>query len=381
MRVLAFLLALAWPLAAGAQGDPAETARAAIAALEQARESLKAAESARDRVAALSETVRAYEAGLEAMREGLRRATIREAAIRGVFEARRGELVQLIGMLQAMGGAPAPLTLLHPDGPDAAAHAAMIVSDVVPALRHEVEAVRATLEEVALLRQVQAGALEVLEEGLAGAQKARAELSAAISERRDLPRRFAADPDRIRALLNATETLAAFADGLMELTPETQAAVPQAGLEFAARKGQLALPVLGRLLRRYDEADAAGIRRPGLILATRPLALVTLPAPATLRYGGPLLDYGQVAIVEPQEGYLLILAGMAQVFGEVGQVLPEGAPIGMMGGAAPDSQAFLIQSRQGSDTGHSETLYIELRQNGAPVDPAEWFAVQALNKE
>jgi hypothetical protein len=61
-------LALAlWSLTAlplAAQTDPAEAARAAARQIEAAALSLQEAESARDRVRALTETVKAYEAGL-----------------------------------------------------------------------------------------------------------------------------------------------------------------------------------------------------------------------------------------------------------------------------------------------------------------------------
>jgi len=357
------------------QNSPAESAQAAIAALEEAAVALRAADGARDRVAALTQTVRAYEAGLDAMREGLRRATIREASIRGVFEADQTRLAQLLGVLQSIEASPAPITLLHPAGPVGAARSGMVLSEVVPALQAEAEALRLSLEEVALLRELQQSAVDVLEKGLTGAQDARTDLSLAVSERRDLPRRFFADELQMQALINSTETLESFASGLMsvDLLPGSGETFPIIG--FEERQGRISLPVLGRILRRYLEADAAGIPRPGLILATRPLALVTTPVPATIRYNGPLLDYDQVAVLEPGEGYLIVLAGMGQVFGNVGEVLPEGAPIGLMGGASPDAQVFLMDQRQGNSPDSSETLYIEIRENGSAVDPGLWFAL------
>ncbi len=378
MRALALLLALVLASHAWAASDPAESARLAIEALGEAEAELRAAEKASDRVAALTQTIRAYETGLEAMREGLRRATIREAAIAGVFEAERERLARLVGVLGSMSSAPAPVGLLHPEGPVAAAHAGMVVGEVVPALQSQAEELRAALEEMQVLRQLQQSAVDVLERGLRGAEEARVALSLAISERTALPPRFIADPEQLQALVNSTETLAAFADGLMsiETLPDS---VPEGNIDFAARKGTLALPVLGRLLRSYNEADAAGIMRPGIILATRPRALVTLPAPATIRYIGPLLDYGQVAVVEPAEGILMVLAGMGRVYGNLGEVLPEGAPIGLMGGQEADSQAFLIEAQQLGNSGRSETLYIEIREDGSPVDPGAWFALQDMN--
>ena len=378
MRPLAFLLALVLATGAHAQSDPAESARMAIEALNDAEGELRAAEKASDRVAALTQTIHAYEIGLDAMREGLRRATVREAAIAGVFEAERERLSRLVGVLGSMSSAPAPVGLLHPDGPLAATHAGMVVSEVVPALQKQAEELRASLEEMQALREVQQSAVDVLEQGLRGAEEARVALSLAISERTALPPRFIADPEQLQALVNSTDTLSAFADGLMsiETLPDS---VPDGNVDFASRRGKLGLPVLGRLLRGYNEADAAGIIRPGLVLATRPRALVTLPAPATIRYIGPLLDYGQVAVVEPAEGILMVLAGMGQVYGNLGEVLPEGAPIGLMGGQTPQSQAFLIEAQQVGNSGRSETLYIEIRENGSPVDPGTWFALQDMN--
>ena len=62
---------------------------------------------------------------------------------------------------------------------------------------------------------------------------------------------------------------------------------PDGGSSFATAKARLPLPVFGAILRRPGEADAAGVSRPGLTLATRPRALVTAPWPATIRYLGP----------------------------------------------------------------------------------------------
>ena len=55
-------------------------------------------------------------------------------------------------------------------------------------------------------------------------------------------------------------------------------------------------------------------------------AVVTTPWAATIRYRGPLLDYGNVMIVEPARGYLLVVAGLSEVFGETGDVLAAACP-------------------------------------------------------
>ncbi len=369
---LGFLLLMLWALPSAAQ-ETAAVAQAAAERLEAAGTMLTKAGSARDRVSALTETVHAYEDGLAALRDGLRRAAIRERAIEVELNARSGEVSALLGTLQSMGRAPVPLLLLHPSGPLGTARSAMIASEVTPALQAKVQVLRADLEEVAQLRALQEGALETLEEGLSGAQQARASLSAAISERTDLPMRYTEDPVATALLIASTETLDAFASGLAQtVDSELSTDAPDA----TTSKGEIALPVQGSVLRGYDQEDAAGIARPGLVIAARPRALVTTPVAATLRFRGELLDYGNVVILEPAAGVLFVIAGLAEAYGEVGQILPAGAPVGLMGGDLPVAHEILTETAQGGGAERPETLYLEVRDGQDTVDPAIWFALE-----
>jgi septal ring factor EnvC (AmiA/AmiB activator) len=363
IRLAALILVVALPLRAE---TVAEAAARASTDLQLAVAALDAATEARDRVAALSQTIRAYETGLAALRGALRSAALREATLTRAFEAKRDGIGRLLGVLATMEANPGPLLLLHPEGAVSSARSGMILADVTPALQSEALALKAELQELADLRALQLSAGAVLEQGLATAQTARTELSQAISDRTDLPRRFTEDPEVLKGLLDSADTLDAFAGGLAR----------EAGNDptFASEKGRLPLPVLGTVLRRPDEADPAGVRRPGVTLATQPLALVTAPWPATIRFRGPLLDYGNVMILEPGDGYLLILTGMEILYGEVGEVVGRDAPLGLMGG--PDAAEGEIADLVPDGTGgrDTETLYMELRQGARPVDPTDWFA-------
>ena len=371
MRKAALLLLLGLGLAAPARAaDPAvPAAEAAAAELRAAIEALNSAEGSRNRVAALTRTIQAYEAGLGSLRDALRRASVREAEIGASFEARRGRIGQLLGVMAVMERDPAPLLLLHPDGPVGTARSGMILASVAPALQAEAEVLKAQLEELKRLRALQSDVTETLQKGLEAAQSARTALSQAVQDRTDLPDRFLDDPEELTGLVNSADSLDAFAVGLASM--ETDIGAPME--DFEGAKGTLPLPVRGTLLRRAGEADAAGIRRPGLLIATRPAALVTLPWPATIRYRGPLLDYGNVMIVEPASGYLLVLAGLGTVYGETGDVVEAGAPVGLMGGAATENLVFPADGQEGGGAERTETLYIELRQGKEPVDPAPWF--------
>ena len=114
-----------------------------------------------------------------------------------------------------------------------------------------------------------------------------------------------------------------------------------------------------------------------MTFAVRPGALLQSPWPATIRYRGPLLDYGNVMIIEPGGGYLLVVAGLDQVYGDVGEVIAKGAPLGLMGGSEPGLVDFAASGQNGDGLQETETYYLELRQGADPVDPMEWFAATA----
>ncbi|MGR1581976.1 murein hydrolase activator EnvC family protein [Thalassobius sp. S69A] len=373
IRALALLALCLWPLSLGAATDPATAARAAAKALEEAAESLAQAKSARDRVKALTVTLKAYEDGLEAMRDGLRQAALQEARLTQELRAREAEVAQLLGVLQSIASAPTPVTMVHPDGPTGTARAGMLLADVTPALNARALELRTKLEEVQTLRTLQQSAADTLRRGLEGVQTARAELSQALADRKDLPRRFTEDPVKTAILISSTETLEGFASGLYDITnDEASGSLP----DISHRKGALPLPVQGRVLLRAGESDAAGIARPGVVLATRPRALVSTPTAATIRYLGPLLDYGNVMILEPQSGVLFVFAGLETVYGRAGQVLPGGSPVGLMGGTDAQPGTILSEASDGAGTQASETLYIEVRQDNVAVDPAAWFKMK-----
>jgi murein hydrolase activator len=366
IRAAALLCLLALPLKAE---TVAEQASRAATDLQAAVAALDAATEARDRVTALTQTIRAYEDGLAALRSALRQAALREATLTRAFQAKRDGIGRLLGVLATMEANPGPLLLLHPDGALGSARSGMILADVTPALQSEALALKSELQELADLRALQLSAGITLETGLAAAQRARTALSQAVSDRTDLPLRLTDDPEALKLLLESADTLDAFAAGLAPDAP--------ADGTFASARGTLPLPALGRVLRRPQEADATGSRRPGVTLATDAGALVTAPWPATIRFRGPLLDYGNVMILEPGDGYLLVLAGLDVLYGEVGEVVAEGGPLGLMGGVSALSAEFMAMPADGAGGPGTETLYMELRQGAKPVDPLPWFKATA----
>lgn len=341
---------------------PQQAAQDAAAQLQAAQAQLLAADSARDRIAALTQTVRAYEAGLAALREGQRDIALREAGLANDLVSRRDEFAGLLAVLSAISATPQPVQRAHPQGPLNAARAGMLVADLAPGLAAEVADLRARLEEATALREARQAAAQTLADGLAGAQTARAALGQAVSERTDLPQRFEEDQVQTALLVASAQTLGAFAADVAANRPaETTTLTGQADLP---------LPVDGFVLPD-DGSGRAGVR-----IETAPRAIVTAPLAATILFQGELLDYGTVVILEPAADVLFVLAGLAEVFGQTGQVLPAGAPLGLMGEGTQRNDGILTENltdRAGQD---QQALYLEVREGQTPVSPDAWFALE-----
>ena len=346
--------------------DTADTARAAALALVEAIDDLVEARGARDQVTALTATIQAHETGLSSLRAGLRDAALREATIRRQFEQQAEEVSRLLAAMMAVSRVQGPALLVHPDGPLGSARAGMMLADLAPAMQAEADRIGALLREMVTLRQLRETAAETLAMGLRSLQEARTDLSQAIADRRELPARLAEDEAAMMALLASAQTLEALATGLAAAPVDTDTPLPG----FTEALGRLPLPVQGALLRRPGEPDAAGVSRPGLVLAPEPGALAVAPWAGTVRYRGPLLDYGNVILLEPGEGYLVVLAGLDLVYPRVGDVVARGDPLGLMPGALPTDTEFLAAA---SVAGRSETLYLEIREDGQAIDPQLWF--------
>lgn len=349
------------PVLAQQANGPQALADRAVIAFEEAAAALDRAQDQKAdvRIAALAQAVRAYEDGLAALRAGQRVAAQRQQAIESVLVARKAELSELLSTLMTIERAPRPATVLHPTGPLAGARAGMLLSELTPGLGQQVASLQAALQELSVMRAVQRGASAKLETGLAGMQEARQRLAKAVSDRGPLPAPVAQDPVAMQRLLQSADTLDSFAAGLAE--------VPGASaLPADALTAPLPWPARGLLLRSFWELDQSGIARPGWLVATAPGALVTAPTAATVRYVGPLLDFGAVVVLEPGAGALIILAGLGSTFVQAGEVVQAGAPLGLM--PEPTSPQADVNG-----VSADQTLYIEMRIGAQPVDPGDWY--------
>lgn len=136
-----------------------------------------------------------------------------------------------------------------------------------------------------------------------------------------------------------------------------------AGQGLGSASGSILAPVAGRVVRSWGDHTLAGPAI-GISYATPPGARVISPCSGSVLFGSPFHSYGLLVIIDCGRGYDFVLAGLDRLDVSVGQKLETGEPVGVMAGWNPTHPAKRPE------------LYMELRQNGEPVNPAPWLRAQ-----
>jgi septal ring factor EnvC (AmiA/AmiB activator) len=127
---------------------------------------------------------------------------------------------------------------------------------------------------------------------------------------------------------------------------------------FAHLRGKLAWPVSGRVVARYGETRAGGVKWDGVLVATERGAPVRAVYQGRVIYADWLPGLGLLTIVDHGDGYMSLYGHNERLYKAVGERVSAGDAIASAG-----------------DSGGSNRpeLYFEIRKGGKPVDPRPWF--------
>jgi murein hydrolase activator len=143
-------------------------------------------------------------------------------------------------------------------------------------------------------------------------------------------------------------------------------------MAFSKSQGQLNFPVQGQLTKVFGLDTGFGSTLDGIVIATEKQAQVTAPVGGTIEFAGKFRSFGHMVIINPGEGYLVLLAGLTQVTAAHGQSVKAGEPLGEMGDK-PSKMAQTGGLTKDLTNATTPMLYVEFRHNGDPVDPAPWW--------
>ncbi|MEJ6848728.1 murein hydrolase activator EnvC family protein [Sinorhizobium fredii] len=336
----------------------------------------------------------------------------KEDVVKRSLRARRGVLAEVLAALQRMGRNPPPAILVTPEDALGSVRSAILLGAVVPEIREQTDSLVADLKALADIR--------------AGIARQRDDLTATMTANLEEERRMsmlAAEKDKLRQR-NATELAseqrkaeelalqATNLEGLIssienEISSVREAAAAARAQEeerlrmneaereaarelaksavpdknriapayvFSELQQRLSYPAAGSILRQFGDADGTGHSLQGIMLETNAGALVTTPADGWIVYAGSFRSYGQMIILNPGDGYHIVLAGMEGVGVRPGQFVVAGEPIATMGAKRVASATALTLETD------RPTIYIEFRKDGKPVDSRPWWTAAEVGK-
>lgn len=337
------------------------------AKLEAQAEALKQQAAAlRRRVIALATDLQNIDAERDRLEERLSELAVSENQLDADLQEDRAALSRLLAGLQAMQQQPAPAFAVHADDALKAVQGALTVAGVVPHMQARADDLRDRLTELAAIRRrmdKQSEALILAEQDAATARHdldmALADKKTAESKKRQAAAREAA---AIKRLVREARDIRDLVSKLNKRKGARARVVTGAGA-FARARGLVPLPVRGQIAGRYGARNQNGVALKGIEIAARAGAQVTAPYDGQVLYSGPFRQYGEIVILGLAGGFQMILAGLEQADGFVGQELLAGEPIGTVAD----------ENDLGAGSSGRSRLYMELRYKGEPIDPAPWL--------
>lgn len=154
------------------------------------------------------------------------------------------------------------------------------------------------------------------------------------------------------ALQKKLRELSAKAKSISELSAGVGSSEMSADAHFSRRK--LNLPVRGRVVVRFAEKTALGLKSDGWRVRTRGDALVMAPADGVVKFADSFRGFGRVVIMSHKNGYNTVMTNLGNIDVMLGQEVLAGEPIGRMNPDKPE-------------------MYLEVRRGNKAVDPARLF--------
>ncbi len=154
------------------------------------------------------------------------------------------------------------------------------------------------------------------------------------------------------ALQKKLRDLSARAKSISELSAGVGSSKMSADARFSKRK--LNQPVRGRVVVKFGEKTALGLKSDGWRIRTRGAALVMAPADGTVKFADSFEGFGRVVIMSHKNGYNTVMTNLGDIDVMLGQEVLAGEPIGRMNPDKPE-------------------MYLEVRRGDKAVNPANLF--------
>jgi septal ring factor EnvC (AmiA/AmiB activator) len=304
--------------------------------------------------------------GLDGVRRGRAERASKRASLAAEKRTRETDLAQnrgaLAGQLRAayLIGREEPLKLLlNQKDPERAGRMFVYYSYFGRARAQQIRGIESDVQTIATLDdqlQAEDAKLAELEKqqraDLAELEQARAKRSVVLASLTAESNSHAQNLERLKSQQS----------GLEKLLRELRRAMEKFPIDnhdaFAHLRGKLAWPVGGKLVARFGEVRAGGVKWDGVLVATERGAPVRAVYGGRVIYADWLPGLGLLTIVDHGEGYMSLYGHNERLYKAAGERVNAGDTLGSAG-----------------DSGGSNRpeLYFEIRKAGKAVDPRPWF--------
>lgn len=324
----------------------------------------------RELVAAAT-TIQGRETEVAALEARLVKIDSEVAAKETALAEQRARLAGTLAVLQRLALYPRALLIAAPADPNDVLRSALLLRTIVPRLDEEAAALRTELDSLAALERAAARERSALRTAALDLSRTQSRLKGLLEEKSRLVEQTEEEKqreaERIARLAREAESLKELMQEIARqsllkpvIRPPRDAPRqrPAEVRSFAGSKKGMRPPVRGAVERRFGEQNEFGRPGEGIVIAARAGAQVVAPFDGRVVFAGPFRGYGQILIIEHGGGYHTLLAGFSRIDSVPDQWLLAGEPVGVMG-------------RPGDG---APSLYVELRENGRPIDPLPWLA-------
>jgi septal ring factor EnvC (AmiA/AmiB activator) len=264
-------------------------------------------------------------------------------------------LTKLLPVMHRLSSAPAATLLAAPVTPENAVRGIAVMQGIAASVATQAQTVqtqKAQLDQLIAATRVSQTKLAAT---AAAQQAAESALSAQIAAAKTMEM---ADADKAAA--EAAQALGA-QHKLDTLDQAVRNLVPPVATSVNLKEGTGGAPVAGHIVQRFGASTVAGPAQ-GISYGTAAGSRVVTPCAGIVMFAGPFPAYGLMVIMDCGGSTSVVLAGMSHLDVAQGQRLAHGQPIGSM------------QSYDPAAPTRQPVLYVELRKNGTPTDPAPWLA-------
>lgn len=311
-------------------------------------------------IAALTRSLRETGAELDDVRSDLTSLQSRADALQSRVDEQRERLAGQLQTAYRLGAQSRLRTLLNAEDPNRISRQLAMHGYLGRARAELVDELVASRQELAAVldqRRSRERTLDDLltrqETTLNAQQDARAERERALAELRD---RIRTDESRLaerRAAAAELEALLSRLAGALDDIPPELAVTP-----FSDLRGELPMPLNGRVRAAFSDRRNAESAWQGWLIDAETGDEVRAVAYGRVAYADWLRGYGMMLIIDHGDGWMSLYGHNQALLADVGDWVEPGEPVSLAGASGGEARAG---------------LYFQLRQDGAPVDPARWI--------